>query len=98
MKRHILPGTIALIIAGQSSLASAQMLEEVIVTAQKREQNLQEVPIAISAIASEKLEQLRALEHGMRIEVAIVDTVPLGVDTPADLERARKLLAPDDKQ
>jgi 3-deoxy-manno-octulosonate cytidylyltransferase (CMP-KDO synthetase) len=46
----------------------------------------------------EKLEQLRALEHGMRIEVAIVDTVPLGVDTPADLERARKLLAPADKQ
>ena len=46
----------------------------------------------------EKLEQLRALEHGMQIEVAIVDTVPLGVDTPADLERARKLLAPDDKQ
>ena len=46
----------------------------------------------------EKLEQLRALEHGMRIEVAIVDTVPLGVDTPADLERARKLLAPNDKQ
>jgi len=42
----------------------------------------------------EKLEQLRALENGMRIEVALVDTVPLGVDTPADLERARKLLAP----
>lgn len=41
----------------------------------------------------EKLEQLRALEHEMRIEVAIVDTVPLGVDTPADLERARRLLA-----
>jgi 3-deoxy-manno-octulosonate cytidylyltransferase (CMP-KDO synthetase) len=40
----------------------------------------------------EKLEQLRALEHGMRIEVAIVDTVPLGVDTPADLERARDML------
>jgi 3-deoxy-manno-octulosonate cytidylyltransferase (CMP-KDO synthetase) len=40
----------------------------------------------------EKLEQLRALENGMRIEVAIVDTVPLGVDTPADLERARKEL------
>lgn len=39
----------------------------------------------------EKLEQLRALEAGMRIDVAIVDTVPLGVDTPADLERARKL-------
>ncbi len=42
----------------------------------------------------EKLEQLRALEAQMRIDVAIVDTVPLGVDTPADLERARRLLAP----
>lgn len=42
----------------------------------------------------EKLEQLRALENGMRIDVALVDTVPLGVDTPADLERARRLLAP----
>ncbi len=43
--------------------------------------------------AREKLEQLRALEANMRIDVAIVDTVPLGVDTPADLERARRLLA-----
>ena len=42
----------------------------------------------------EKLEQLRALEAGMRIDVALVDTVPLGVDTPAELERARRLLAP----
>ncbi len=41
----------------------------------------------------EKLEQIRALEAGMRIDVALVDTVPLGVDTPADLERARALLA-----
>jgi 3-deoxy-manno-octulosonate cytidylyltransferase (CMP-KDO synthetase) len=41
----------------------------------------------------EKLEQLRALENGMRIEVAFVDTVPLGVDTPADLARARSMLA-----
>ncbi|MEZ5899309.1 MAG: 3-deoxy-manno-octulosonate cytidylyltransferase [Hyphomicrobiaceae bacterium] len=40
----------------------------------------------------EKLEQLRALESGMRIDVATVDTVPLGVDTPADLDRARKLV------
>lgn len=40
----------------------------------------------------ERLEQLRALEDGMRIDVAIVDTVPLGVDTPADLERARTLV------
>jgi 3-deoxy-manno-octulosonate cytidylyltransferase (CMP-KDO synthetase) len=42
----------------------------------------------------EKLEQLRALEAGMRIHVALVDTIPLGVDTPADLARARQLLAP----
>ncbi len=42
----------------------------------------------------ERLEQLRALENGMRIDAALVDTVPLGVDTPADLERARALLAP----
>ena len=41
----------------------------------------------------ERLEQLRALEAGMRIDVAIVDAVPLGVDTPADLERARALLS-----
>ena len=41
----------------------------------------------------ESLEQLRALEAGMTIEVAIVDTIPLGVDTPADLEKARILLA-----
>lgn len=38
----------------------------------------------------EGLEQLRALEAGMRIDVTIVDTIPLGVDTPADLERARR--------
>lgn len=41
----------------------------------------------------EKLEQLRALEAGMRIDVEIVDTVPLGVDTFEDLVRARDLLA-----
>lgn len=41
----------------------------------------------------EKLEQLRALEAGMTIAVAIVGGVPLGVDTPHDLEKARALLA-----
>ncbi|WP_294539451.1 3-deoxy-manno-octulosonate cytidylyltransferase [uncultured Rhodoblastus sp.] len=40
----------------------------------------------------EKLEQLRALEAGMRIDVEIVEAAPLGVDTPRDLERARKIL------
>lgn len=40
----------------------------------------------------EKLEQLRALEAGFRIDAVVVNTVPLGVDTPEDLERARKIL------
>ena len=42
----------------------------------------------------EKLEQLRALETGMRIDAVLVEDVPLGVDTPADLEKARALLRP----
>jgi 3-deoxy-manno-octulosonate cytidylyltransferase (CMP-KDO synthetase) len=41
----------------------------------------------------EKLEQLRALEAGQRIDVALVDHAPRGVDTPADLDLARRLLA-----
>jgi 3-deoxy-manno-octulosonate cytidylyltransferase (CMP-KDO synthetase) len=40
----------------------------------------------------ERLEQLRALEAHMSIAVARVDSVPLSVDTPADLEKARRLL------
>ena len=40
----------------------------------------------------EKLEQLRALEAGMRIDVTVVDSVPLGVDTPEDLAVARRML------
>jgi 3-deoxy-manno-octulosonate cytidylyltransferase (CMP-KDO synthetase) len=39
----------------------------------------------------ERLEQLRALENGLSIGVALVDTIPLGVDTPRDLERARAM-------
>ena len=52
--------------------------------------------VALPPSASERaarLEQLRALDDGMRIDVAFVDTVPFGVDTPADLERARALVA-----
>ncbi|MFC7396687.1 3-deoxy-manno-octulosonate cytidylyltransferase [Chelatococcus sp. GCM10030263] len=41
----------------------------------------------------ERLEQLRAIEDGMRIDAVEVDAVPLGVDTPDDLERARSLFA-----
>ena len=43
--------------------------------------------------ARERLEQLRALELGLRIDVALVDTVPPDVNTPADLERARARLS-----
>ncbi|MCW6507377.1 3-deoxy-manno-octulosonate cytidylyltransferase [Lichenifustis flavocetrariae] len=42
----------------------------------------------------ERLEQLRALEAGMRIDVECVSAVPFGVDTPDDLERATELLRP----
>ena len=41
----------------------------------------------------EKLEQLRALEAGMRIDIMLADTVPRGVDTPADLQSTREMLA-----
>lgn len=41
----------------------------------------------------ERLEQLRALEAGMRIDAVVVDGVPLGVDTPHDLDRAREIIA-----
>jgi 3-deoxy-manno-octulosonate cytidylyltransferase (CMP-KDO synthetase) len=42
----------------------------------------------------EKLEQLRALENQMRIDAVVVGEVPLGVDTPHDLDRAREMIAP----
>jgi 3-deoxy-manno-octulosonate cytidylyltransferase (CMP-KDO synthetase) len=42
----------------------------------------------------ERLEQLRAVEAGMRIDAMVVPHVPRGVDTPADLDRARAILAP----
>jgi 3-deoxy-manno-octulosonate cytidylyltransferase (CMP-KDO synthetase) len=45
----------------------------------------------------EKLEQLRALEAGMTIAVARVDSVPLSVDTEADLQKARELLSRERK-
>jgi 3-deoxy-manno-octulosonate cytidylyltransferase (CMP-KDO synthetase) len=41
----------------------------------------------------ERLEQLRALDAGMRIDAMVVNSVPLGVDTPDDLEKARRMLA-----
>lgn len=46
----------------------------------------------------EKLEQLRALENGMRIDVAVVNTIPLGVDTPEDLAKARTAIGREDEK
>ena len=43
--------------------------------------------------SQECLEQLRALEHGYRIKVAVTDLVGQGVDTPEDLERVKAMMA-----
>ena len=66
-----------------------------IVDRRQREEGECEEPCAVDSPLErqEKLEQLRALEAGMRIDIGIVDTVPRGVDTPADLETARRILA-----
>jgi 3-deoxy-manno-octulosonate cytidylyltransferase (CMP-KDO synthetase) len=62
--------------------------------AYRREALQRFVGLAPSALErQEKLEQLRAMEAGMRIDATIVDTVPRGVDTPADLETTRRILA-----
>ncbi|MCA3554672.1 3-deoxy-manno-octulosonate cytidylyltransferase [Aestuariivirga sp.] len=51
------------------------------------------VSLPVSAREAErKLEQMRAMDNGMRIVVVRVDTVPVGVDTPAELETARRML------
>jgi 3-deoxy-manno-octulosonate cytidylyltransferase (CMP-KDO synthetase) len=51
------------------------------------------VSLPVSPLEAErKLEQMRAMENGMRIVVVRVDTVPLGVDTPHELETARRML------
>lgn len=42
---------------------------------------------------SESLEQLRALQNGMKIKTSVVDFVPIGIDTKEDLEKFREVLA-----
>ena len=41
---------------------------------------------------NEKLEQLRALDNDMKIKVGLIDFLPLGVDTPEDLEEIKEIL------
>ena len=75
-------------------LAAFPFLKHLGIYGYQRETLLRLVRFPVSPLeAAEKLEQLRALENGMRIDVEIVDTVPLGVDTAHDLERARALVA-----
>jgi 3-deoxy-manno-octulosonate cytidylyltransferase (CMP-KDO synthetase) len=62
--------------------------------AYRREALARFVKLGVSPLEKrERLEQLRALEAGMRIDAEIVKTVPLGVDTAHDLERARRIVA-----
>jgi 3-deoxy-manno-octulosonate cytidylyltransferase (CMP-KDO synthetase) len=71
------------------------LLHHIGLYAYRREALARFVALAPSPLEQrEKLEQLRALEAGMRIDIALVDVAPLGVDTPEDLRRAREMLAP----
>lgn len=69
------------------------LLHHIGLYAYRREALRRFVGLPVSRLeARERLEQLRALEAELRIDVALVDTVPLGVDTEADLVRARAIL------
>ena len=75
-------------------LAAFPFLKHLGIYGFRRETLLRLVKFPVSPLENaEKLEQLRALEAGMMITVARVDEAPLSVDTPADLEKARRLLA-----
>ena len=77
-----------------ASAGDGPLFHHIGIYAFRREALARFVKLPASALEKrEKLEQLRALEAGMSIAVARVDSVPLSVDTPADLEKARKLLA-----
>jgi 3-deoxy-manno-octulosonate cytidylyltransferase (CMP-KDO synthetase) len=72
-----------------------ELLHHIGLYAYRREALERFVAMAPSTLEKrERLEQLRALEAGMRIDIALVDVAPLGVDTHEDLTRAREWLAP----
>jgi len=60
----------------------------------RRFARLEETPLE----RAEGLEQLRAIWHGIPIEVAVVDHRPAAVDTPEDLERVRRLFADEQRR
>ncbi len=79
--------------SSDEQLAAFPFLKHVGIYGYRRETLLRLVKFPVSPLENaEKLEQLRALENGMRIDAALVDVAPLGVDTPADLEIARNHL------
>ena len=79
--------------SGNEQLAAFAFLKHLGIYGYRRETLLRLVKFPMSPLENaEKLEQLRALEAGMTIAVARVDKVPLSVDTPADLEKARAVL------
>jgi 3-deoxy-manno-octulosonate cytidylyltransferase (CMP-KDO synthetase) len=70
-----------------------ELLHHIGLYAYRREALERFVGLAPSRLETrERLEQLRALEAGMRIDIAVVPAVPLGVDTPHDLARAKDIL------
>jgi 3-deoxy-manno-octulosonate cytidylyltransferase (CMP-KDO synthetase) len=75
-------------------LAAFPFLKHLGVYGYRRETLLRLVRFPISPLeAAEKLEQLRALENGIRIAVVRVDYDSVGVDTPEDVKRVERILA-----
>ena len=86
-------GLPALVPGQMSNFARTRFLHHIGLYAYRREalQKFVQLPPSQNE-KKENLEQLRAIDNEMRIDVTVVDTVPLGVDTPEDLETARALL------
>ena len=71
-RRKILPaiiGSVAISFGAANTFADSLMLEEVVVTAQKRAQNVQDVPIAITAFGGQRLEELGVVDERERLDV-----------------------------
>ena len=79
---------------GAEPLAAFPFLKHLGIYGYRREVLLRLVERPVSALESaEKLEQLRALENGIKIMVVRVEYESIGVDVPADVKRVEKLLS-----